>query len=562
MEIKHLSAQLLKNSFIAGAKELERKKEIINDLNVFPVPDGDTGTNMSMTVMAAAKELLIIDNDSVSEVCKAISSGSLRGARGNSGVIVSQLFRGFTRTVKEAKDIDTNILAQAFVKATETAYKAVMKPKEGTILTVSKAMSDCALYLADETDDIIVFFSEIIKAGNEALQRTPELLPVLKEAGVVDSGGQGLMTILQGAFNYLNGENTDISLDNISVEKTSGNAQTSVDIDTSSIKYGYCTEFIIKLKNEFSDAMEKDLKKTLQSIGDSLVCVADDDIVKIHVHTNNPGIAIEKALTYGELSRLKIDNMREEHRERVVKDSIKLAKKQALEEAEQNIDEEKSPFGFVSVCAGDGLGEIFKDLGVSYVIEGGQTMNPSTDDILNAINNVNSDTVYILPNNKNIILAANQAALICENKEVFVIPTVNIPQGITAVINFSEDMSPEDNINNIKEQISNVKTISITYSVRDTNIEGIGIKKDDYMAIGDSGIICVSNSLEEVFTESISKVYEDGDDLVSVYYGQDIEESDAQGLCDKLGEQGIIGNSDIDLQYGGQPVYYYIISIE
>ena len=475
MATKTINVEMLAKMFLAGAGNIEAKKEFINELNVFPVPDGDTGTNMSLTIMAAAKEVSALEKLNMKDLAKAISSGSLRGARGNSGVILSQLFRGFTKAIKEVKEIDCLILANALDKAKETAYKAVMKPKEGTILTVARGIADKGWELAEETDDLEVFIPEIIKHAEHVLSKTPDMLPVLKEAGVVDSGGQGLLEVLKGAYDAFLGKEIDYS----AIASSTGAAVTKVSAEAATeIKFGYCTEFIIMAEREFTEEDEKTFKAYLESIGDSIVCVADDEIVKVHVHTNDPGLAIQKALTYGQLSRMKIDNMREEHEEKLIRDAQKLAKEQ-----KEKKKEAQKEFGFIAVSIGEGLNEIFKELGVDYIIEGGQTMNPSTDDMLNAIDEVNAKHVFIFPNNKNITLAANQAKSLVKDKEVIVIPTKTVPQGITAIINFVPDLSAEENEEVMLEEIKNVKTGQVTYAVRDTHIDDKEIHKDDIMEL-------------------------------------------------------------------------------
>jgi len=539
--------------FLAGAQNLESKKEWINDLNVFPVPDGDTGTNMTLTIMSAAKEVAAMEDPDMMSLCKAISSGSLRGARGNSGVILSQLFRGFTKSIREKDELDIPVFADAFEKAVETAYKAVMKPKEGTILTVAKGAYTRARELADEgCTDLAFFFDEVIKYADEVLLQTPEMLPVLKQAGVVDSGGQGLMQVLKGAYDAFLGKEIDFSVaDAPKNAPAAANTAAQEEVD---IKFGYCTEFIIMLSRNFNIKNEMDFKEYLESIGDSIVVVADDDVVKVHVHTNDPGLAIQKALKYGALSNLKIDNMRLEHQEKLFK----------AEEARMQADaEEKMPHkevGFIAVSVGDGINEILKGLGVDYIIEGGQTMNPSTEDMLNAIDKVNADTVFILPNNKNIILAANQAQMLVENKNIVVIPTKTIPQGITAIINYVPDMSVEENTENMKNEIGSVKTGQVTYAVRDTVIEDKEIKQGDYMGLGDKGILSVGKEVEEVTYQMVAEMMSDELELISIYYGQDISEEAAQKLKGRIAES--FPDCDIEVQYGGQPIYYYIVSAE
>lgn len=572
MGVSTINAKMVKNAFLAGAKGLSDKKEWINELNVFPVPDGDTGTNMTLTIMAAAKEVAALNDPSMEQLAKAISSGSLRGARGNSGVILSQLLRGFTKEIQNVDEIDTTTLANAMVRGTETAYKAVMKPKEGTILTVAKGMADKALEMAAETDDIEVFTQAVIKEGDRVLNLTPEMLPVLKQAGVVDSGGQGLMQVIKGAFDGLTGNVTDFTLDgaaaseNGAAEKTvqTGNGAARTDIDTADIKFGYCTEFIIKLEKKYTDEDEAELKKYLGSIGDSLVVVSDDEIVKIHVHTNHPGLAFEKGLTYGSLSRMKVDNMREEHEERVIQDSERLAKEQAQADAvkqeEKEEPEERREYGFIAVSCGDGLSEIFKGIGADYLIEGGQTMNPSIEDMLNAIAHVNADHIFILPNNKNIILAANQARDLTEDKEIIVVPSKTVPQGITALVNFMPDLTSKENLENMTAEMERVKTAQITYAVRTTNIDGMDIEKGDIMAIGDKGMLAVEHSPEEAAKAALKAMLDEDSELVTIYYGCDVKEEDAEKLKEEAEKE--FPDKELELQYGGQPIYYYMISAE
>ena len=575
MGISTINAKMVKNAFLAGAKGLSDKKEWINELNVFPVPDGDTGTNMTLTIMAAAKEVAALNDPSMEQLAKAISSGSLRGARGNSGVILSQLLRGFTKEIKTVDEIDTTILANAMVRGTETAYKAVMKPKEGTILTVAKGMADKALEMAVETNDIEVFAQAVIEEGDRVLNLTPGMLPVLKQAGVVDSGGQGLMQVIKGAFDGLTGKVTDFTVDGAAASTgapaakpaQTGNGAARTDIDTADIKFGYCTEFIIKLEKEYTDEDEAELKKYLGSIGDSLVVVSDDEIVKIHVHTNHPGLAFEKGLTYGSLSRMKIDNMREEHEERVIQDSERLAREQAHADAAKQEEEEKAQesaerkeYGFIAVSCGDGLSEIFKGIGADYLIEGGQTMNPSTEDMLNAIAHVNADHIFILPNNKNIIMAANQARDLTEDKEIIVIPSKTVPQGITALVNFMPDLTSQENLENMTAEMERVKTAQITYAVRTTNIDGMDIEKGDIMAIGDNGMLAVEHSPEEAAKAALKAMLDEDSELVTIYYGSDVKEEDAEKLKEEAAKE--FPDKELELQYGGQPIYYYMISAE
>ena len=552
MATKTINVEMLAKMFLAGAGNIEAKKEFINELNVFPVPDGDTGTNMSLTIMAAAKEVSALEKLNMKDLAKAISSGSLRGARGNSGVILSQLFRGFTKAIKEVKEIDCLILANALDKAKETAYKAVMKPKEGTILTVARGIADKGWELAEETDDLEVFIPEIIKHAEHVLSNTPDMLPVLREAGVVDSGGQGLLEVLKGAYDAFLGKEIDYS----AIASSTGAAVTKVSAEAATeIKFGYCTEFIIMAEREFTEEDEKTFKAYLESIGDSIVCVADDEIVKVHVHTNDPGLAIQKALTYGQLSRMKIDNMREEHEEKLIRDAQKLAKEQ-----KEKKKEAQKEFGFIAVSIGEGLNEIFKELGVDYIIEGGQTMNPSTDDMLNAIDEVNAKHVFIFPNNKNITLAANQAKSLVKDKEVIVIPTKTVPQGITAIINFVPDLSAEENEEVMLEEIKNVKTGQVTYAVRDTHIDDKEIHKDDIMGIGDSGIIAVGTDIAATTKEMLETLVDEDSELISIYYGADVSEEDAEKLTAEIEEK--YPSVDVDTHFGGQPIYYYVLAVE
>jgi len=565
--ITTIDAPMLAKMFLAGAKNLEAKKEWINELNVFPVPDGDTGTNMTMTIMAAAAEVQNLgENLNMASLAKAISSGSLRGARGNSGVILSQLFRGFTKGISKHEELDIVILSDALQKAVETAYKAVMKPKEGTILTVAKGGADKALELIGETDDLTVFLDKVIKHAEYVLSQTPEMLPVLKQAGVVDSGGQGLVTVLKGAYDALMGKEIDYSIESAetgsSVVKISEQAEQD-------IKFGYCTEFIIVLNQTFEEKDELNFKSFLESIGDSIVVVADDEITKVHVHTNDPGLAIQQALTYGSLSKIKIDNMREEHQEKLIKDAEKAAAEQKAEDEKRRSQQEaleekrqipKKEMGFISVSIGEGINEIFKGLGVDYIIAGGQTMNPSTEDMLNAIDEVNADHIFILPNNKNIILAANQAASLIEEKNIFVIPTRTVPQGITALINFMPDSTADENAQRMTEELSNVKSGQVTYAVRDTLIDDKSIKQGDYMGIGDSSILSVGKDMETVTKEMIDQMVDEDSAIISIYYGEEVQDEEAQQLGKELGEQ--YPDCEIEVHYGGQPIYYYVVSVE
>ena len=550
-----IDASLCAKMFLAGAKNLESKKEWINELNVFPVPDGDTGTNMTLTIMAAAKEVVSLEPVTMETLTKAVSSGSLRGARGNSGVILSQLLRGFTKVIRDEKEIDTAVLAAALQKAVETAYKAVMKPKEGTILTVARGGAERALELLEENPDVELseMLDEVIKRSEEVLNQTPEMLPVLKEAGVVDSGGQGLLQVLKGAVDAFYGKEVDYSIEGGKSETSETKSSSLPEAD---IKFGYCTEFIIMLEKEYTEETELSFKAYLESIGDSIVVVSDDDIVKVHVHTNDPGLAIQRALTYGSLTRMKIDNMREEHHEKIRKE----AEKQAAAPKAEKAPVEMKETGFISVSIGEGIGEIFRDLGVDYLIEGGQTMNPSTEDMLNAIEKVNAKNIFILPNNKNIILAANQARDLTEDKNIIVIPTKTVPQGITAVINFVPEKTPEENAAVMTEEVSRVKTGQLTYAVRDTHIDDKTIHAGDIMGVGDHAILAVGKEINDVALETVEQMVDDETELISIYYGEDIKEEEAEVLRELIEEK--YGDCDVELNFGGQPIYYYIISAE
>lgn len=561
MIIRTLSTADIRKCFLAGANALDARKEIINDLNVFPVPDGDTGTNMTMTIMSAAREVAALEEDAdMQQLCKAISSGSLRGARGNSGVILSQLLRGFTKEIKKAEEVDVQVLTKAFEHAVASAYKAVMKPKEGTILTVARAGSEKALQICDGTENIIELVNSVVLYIRDVLDMTPDMLPVLKEAGVVDSGGEGLLTILEGAYDCLLGKNVnyDIKTDEGMVPSVSAGAKTEAIADVD-IKYGYCTEFIIMLEKKFSRQDELEFKAYLESIGDSIVCVADEDIVKIHVHTNDPGLAIQKALTYGSLTRMKIDNMREEHNERVIRDADRKAQEQ--KEAEKQAEEmPHKEHGFISVSVGDGLNDIFRELGVDYVIEGGQTMNPSTEDILDAISKVNADNIFLLPNNSNIILACEQAKDLTKDKNIYVIPTKNIPQGITAMVNFVEGITASENAETMKASLSEVKAGQVTYAVRDTSVDGKTIKAGDIMGLSDKTIETVGSDIVDTTVALLSKMLDEDSELVTIYIGQDGSMEDARQIEKEV--EKIDSELEVEIQYGGQPIYYYFLSVE
>ena len=558
--ITSIDAQMIKKLFLAGAANLNSKKEWINDLNVFPVPDGDTGTNMTLTIMSAVKEVNALENVTMETLAKAISGGSLRGARGNSGVILSQLLRGFTKVIREYDVIDSKILAAAFEKAVETAYKAVMKPKEGTILTVARGMAERISEIAPSCADITVLLQKVIRYGEDVLAYTPELLPVLKQAGVVDSGGQGLMEFVKGAYDALVGK--EVSFDETEIKKTQPvRNMTDAKIPEEDIEFGYCTEFIVNLEKDYHEKEEAEFKAFLESIGNSIVIVSDDEIVKVHVHTNHPGLAFEEGLKYGSLSRMKVDNMREEHNERLIAGANKAEQKEETDkavEAEEPV--ENSKYGFIAVSAGDGLSEIFRCLGVNFIIEGGQTMNPSTEDMLNAINKVNADNIYILPNNSNIILAANQAQSIVEDKNIFVVPTTTIPQGISAMLVYSEDISPEDNMQVMSEEIQKVSSGSVTYAVRDTEVDGKTIRQGDIMGIGDKTILTVGNDINNVTADLIKNILYEDAELVSIYYGEGVTKEDAEKVSAIIEDE--YPDIDVEVNYGGQPIYYYIVSVE
>ena len=561
MATKTINADMLARMFLAGAQNIEANKETINELNVFPVPDGDTGTNMSLTIMSAAKEVMGLPDRNMKDLAKAISSGSLRGARGNSGVILSQLLRGFTKAIREEQEIDTALLAAACQRARDTAYKAVMKPKEGTILTVASGIAEKAAQMAEETDDLEVFIPAVLAYAEEVLEKTPEMLPVLKEAGVVDSGGQGLIEVIKGAYAAFQGKEIDLQ----AIAPATGSSVTKINMqDTADIKFGYCTEFIILTEKEFTDEDEHAFKEYLSSIGDSIVCVADDDVVKVHVHTNDPGLAIQKALTFGQLSRMKIDNMREEHQEKLIRDAEKVAAQQAADDAkkeqEKKAAEPRKAMGFITVSIGQGLNEIFNELGADYIIEGGQTMNPSTEDMLNAIDQVNADTIFILPNNKNIVLAANQAKALVKEKEIIVIPTKTVPQGITAIINFMPDADAAANEEAMLEAIQNVKTGQVTYAVRDTHVDDKEIHEGDIMGIGDKGILAVGTEVEETAKEMLALLVDEDSELISLYYGEEVSEEDAQKFTAEVEE--LYPDVDVDAHFGGQPIYYYVLAVE
>ena len=555
--LKTIDAALLKKAFLSAAKSIERKKEIINELNVFPVPDGDTGTNMTLTIMSAANDVARLSDPSMEQLAKAISNGSLCGARGNSGVILSQLLRGFTKEIRNSEVVDVPLMAAAFTKAVETAYKAVMKPKEGTILTVARGGAERAQELVNETDDLIVFGEEVLKKMEEVLAYTPELLPVLKEAGVVDSGGQGLLEIVKGAYDAILGKEIDFSVPVTGVQSAAPARMSSENISTSDIKFGYCTEFIIYLEKEYTEKTEEDFKAYLESIGDSIVVVSMDDVVKVHVHTNDPGNALQRALTYGSLSRIKIDNMREEHNEKLLKE---MEGSVSATEAVEEVPVENKQYGFIAVSIGAGVNEIFTGLGVDCIIEGGQTMNPSTEDMLNAIAKIHADNIFILPNNKNIILAAEQAMRMTKDKNIIVLPSKNVPQGIAALIGFVPEDDVDVNTENMKEEMTRVKTGQVTYAVRDTSLNGVEIKQGNIMGIGDSGILSVGEEVEDTAFSMVEELMDDDSELISIYYGEEIAEDAANALADRIMEA--YPDVDVELHFGGQPVYYYVVSVE
>lgn len=573
--VNTIDAKMLAKMFLAGAKNLESKKEWINELNVFPVPDGDTGTNMTLTIMSAAKDVAAMNanNDlDMKSLAKAISSGSLRGARGNSGVILSQLFRGFTKAIRDYDTIDIPLLAEACEKAVETAYKAVMKPKEGTILTVAKSASLKARELADAGEtDLEKYIGDIIERADYVLSQTPEMLPVLKQAGVVDSGGQGLMQVMKGALDSLQGKEIDYSIEAPEKQPAAETGSTSYNIEAQAaqeIKFAYCTQFLIMLERPISTRQETEFKEYLEGIGDSIVVVADDEIVKVHVHTNDPGLAMQRGLTYGSLTTIIIENMKLERDEKISALKEKEMQSETIEDVEKQLKGEEAPkeqeppkeMGFISVSIGDGINEIFQGLGVDYIIEGGQTMNPSTEDMLNAIEKVNAKNIFILPNNKNIILAANQAASLVEDKKIIVIPTKTIPQGITALINYIPDSTPEENAERMSEELGTVKTGQVTYAVRDTVIDDKEIKQDDFMGIGDQGILSVGKELEATVLDMIEQLIDEDSAIVSIYYGEDAREDAANAIGEKITEAH--PDVEVEVHYGGQPIYYYVISVE
>lgn len=553
------SGERIKAAFLAGASNLYKYKDYVNELNVFPVPDGDTGTNMYMTLKSACEAVSAVEDDNIHDICKAIASGSLRGARGNSGVIMSQILRGFTNGIKDEKEVNIDLMLSALMKAKETAYKAVVKPKEGTILTVINALAEKSMEMLNSDYSDIEKFERVVEYGDEVLQKTPDMLPILKEAGVVDSGGQGLMYFAHGVLSYLKGEEIDVAFDNTGAAKHT-NINLSVEQDQD-IKFGYCTECIINTATKFKDNATEEIITYLEGIGDSLVVVGDDEYIKIHVHTNHPGKVFEKGLEYGFLTNLKVDNLRLEHQEKVIKD----AEKKAQEFAKNKSEEKKPPkklkeVGFIAVSSGDGLTALFKDLGVDEVISGGQTMNPSTEDFLNAIDRVNAKKVFIFPNNSNIIMAAKQAESIVKDKEVHVISTKNVLQGINSLIYYTGEVKVEDIINSFNDSISKVKTLQTTYSIRDTVIDNIDIKENDYITLGDKGLLYTNGDVVKSIFGAYEKIREDKDAVISIYYGSDVTLDDANKIKDEFSKR--YPNVDVALYEGGQPVYYYYISVE
>jgi DAK2 domain fusion protein YloV len=563
VSLNTIDARMMAKMFLGGARNLQDNKDYINELNVFPVPDGDTGTNMTLTIMSAAKEvaqLYSVSDIDMTTLCKAVSSGSLRGARGNSGVILSQLFRGYTKVVKEQTEINASLIADAFEKAVESAYKAVMKPKEGTILTVAKGMADKARELTDSGEtDLEVYLKAVIDYGNEVLDKTPEMLPVLKQAGVVDSGGKGLMTVMSGAYDVMLGKEVDLNFDENENKPDEGeNEHATTENADANIKSAYAVEFIVLLDKTFNVKSELDFKGYLESIGENISLVSEEGNVKVHIHTNDPGLALQKAMKYGPLTDVKVENMKLDSRgQRTYSDTDN---RNSITKPEDDTPAERKDVGFIAVSVGDGIKDIFTGLGVDFIIEGGQTMNPSTEDMLNAIDRVNADTVFILPNNKNIILAANQAVSLVEDKKIIVIPTKTVPQGITAVINYVPDVSPEENAKAMSEEISSVHTGQVTYAVRDTVIDDKTIKQGDFMGIGDHGILSVGSDMGDVTYDMIEDLIDDDTELISIYYGADIREEDAEKIKQRVSEK--YQKCDVELQFGGQPIYYYIISAE
>ncbi|NMB28184.1 MAG: DAK2 domain-containing protein [Tissierellia bacterium] len=545
MKTVNIDGTMLKKAFIGAAQFLEQNKEEVNALNVFPVPDGDTGTNMSLTMKSAVKQILDLGEYSVGKVAIAASTGSLMGARGNSGVILSQLFRGFANGLKDKETADTTDLAEAFKLAADTAYKAVMKPTEGTILTVARGCADYALTFARGEKDVIIFLEKVIQHGNDVLNETPNMLPVLKQAGVVDAGGKGLICVLTGAYNAITTKE-EITFETFEPQVVE-HKPILQDIETGDIEFGYCTEFIINAGGEDYEEFRQELAK----FGDSLMVVGGEGLIKVHVHTNNPGKVLEKALTLGELNDIKIDNMRYQHSHIIANEDHA--------EAEEHREEFTKKFSFITVSIGEGIDTVFNELNVDYIIPGGQTMNPSTEDILNAIEEVKGENIIILPNNGNIVLAADQAKELSD-RNVYVFPTKTIPEGITALLSFDPEMSIGENLENMEEAIVNVKTAQVTYAVRDTEINDRKIKKDDIIGISMGEIVSVGENIQEVAYDLMKNIVDEDSSLITIFYGNGIDENQAMELSKKIGEE--FEDFDIEVVFGGQPLYYYIFSIE
>lgn len=546
----------MKEAFLAGAASLTKKKDYINELNVFPVPDGDTGTNMTKTLEMAAGTLNALSKNEITipAVCKAIASGSLRGARGNSGVIMSQILRGFTNCISEESEknnLNENTFLDAVERAKDTAYKAVIKPKEGTILSVVRALAEEAKKLKGQNLTLEEMCDKLVIAGDDMLSKTIDMLPILKEAGVVDSGGQGLMAFCHGILSYVKGEKIDYD-----ITQVAGSAHPNINLQVESdqdIKFGYCTECMINTSTKFDPSVEGELKAYLDKIGDSLVVVADETLIKIHVHTNHPGQVFEKGLEYGFLTNLKVDNLKLEHQEKLIKDASRIAKENKKPKVLKNI-------GFITVANGDGLKEMFKDLNVDYVISGGQTMNPSTEDFMEAIEEVNAKNIFIFPNNSNVIMAAKQAKDLVKDKNVIVVETKNILQGLNSLIYYTEKEDLDEITDNFKETISNMKTMEATFAVRNTTIDGIDIKEGDIITLGDKGLLSTNKDMIKSVIDAYDKIKEDNDSIISIYYGEDITEEEAEKLKKEF--VNISPSLDVNTYNGGQKVYYYYISVE
>lgn len=540
--IQYIEGKMLRDMFVSGANNLQNHKELVDKLNVFPVPDGDTGTNMSLTISYAMKELAKVENDSITEIGKSLSKGSLMGARGNSGVILSQIIRGFSKSIEGKEQISTEDLAKAFKNGSDTAYKAVIKPIEGTILTVVRESGEYAIKAAKKEKDLLKFLEMVIDEANKSLERTPELLKNLKEAGVVDSGGKGLVLIYEGMYEALKGnpiKAKDLNDLNVSEVKQAGTS-----INTEDIKFCYCTEFILE-SNSISDTEIRDI---MLKYGDSLAVVGDEGIIKVHVHTNDPGLVLQDALKHGQLVTIKIENMKLQHENILVGDTDEIA--QSVEEKE---------YGFIATSMGEGLAKIFKDFGVDYIIEGGQTMNPSTEDFMKAIDSINAKNIFIFPNNSNIIMAANQAKELSD-KNIIVIPTKNTPQGFTALVNFNADASVEENEQALMESLTMVKSGQVTFAVRDTVMNDVEVKEGNIIGIAESKLMDAGDSVDEITTSLVEKLVDEDSAIITLFYGEDVTEEDANNLRDELEEK--FEDLDIELYYGGQPLYYYLISVE